>query len=94
MTAMHKTELIEAVAKKAGISKADADKAVNSTLEVIKEQLAKGENVTITGFGTFEVRQAAARKGINPQTKEKIDIPAKKRAAFTAGSELRKAVSS
>ncbi len=90
---MGKTELIAAVAKSAGVSQVEAAKVVNATIEAITAELKAGNKVTLTGFGTFEVRKRAARAGTNPKTKQKIQIPAGKRAAFSAGSELRAAVS-
>ena len=89
---MQKTELIAHVAKEAGVSQVEAGKVVNSVLKVITETLKAGEKVTLTGFGTFEVRATAARTGTNPRTKQKIQIQAGKRATFSAGTELRTAV--
>ncbi|HKM38950.1 MAG TPA: HU family DNA-binding protein [bacterium] len=89
---MNKTELVGAVAEKAGLTKKDADRVVNSLFEVITETLASGEKVQIIGFGTFEVRHRAARKGRNPQTGEEIDIAASRLPAFKAGKALRRAV--
>ena len=85
---MNKTELISAVAEKAGLSKVDAKKALDATLEVIAGEVKKGGKVVLIGFGTFSVSERGARKGINPRTKETINIPAKKSAKFKAGSEL------
>ncbi|PJF36467.1 MAG: hypothetical protein CUN49_05220 [Candidatus Thermofonsia Clade 1 bacterium] len=90
---MQKTDLIKQVAKAAEMSQADAAKAVNALIEVVTEALKNGEKVTITGFGTFEVRESAARTGTNPRTKEKITIAARKRPTFSPGSQLRDAVS-
>jgi len=84
--------LVSAVAEKTGLTKKDADKAVNALFEVVTETLASGERVQIIGFGTFEVRHRAARKGRNPQTGEVIDIAASKLPAFKAGKALRRAV--
>ncbi|HHT70304.1 MAG: HU family DNA-binding protein [bacterium] len=89
---MNKTELVSAVAEKTGLTKKDADKAVNALFEVVTETLADGERVQVVGFGTFEVRDRAARKGRNPQTGEVIDIAAAKLPAFKAGKALRQAV--
>ncbi|NMA55681.1 MAG: HU family DNA-binding protein [Firmicutes bacterium] len=89
---MNKTGLVSAVAEKTGLTKKDADKAVNALFEVVTETLASGERVQIIGFGTFEVRHRAARKGRNPQTGEVIDIAASKLPAFKAGKALRRAV--
>lgn len=90
---MQKTDLIKKVAEAANLTQADAAKAVNALIEVITESLKSGEKVTITGFGTFEVRESAARTGTNPRTKEKITIAARKRPTFSPGSQLREAVS-
>lgn len=90
---MKKTEFIEAVASKAGITKAEASRNVNAVLDVITESLSSGDSVVLTGFGTFKVRHAKARNGVNPRTKEKIKIPATKRPAFSAGAVLKKSVS-
>lgn len=90
---MQKTELIAAVAKAADVSQAQASAIINATLTTIIDSLKAGEKVTLTGFGTFEVRKTAPRKGTNPRTKAKIDIPAGQRATFSAGTQLRDAVS-
>lgn len=89
---MNKAGLIAAVAEKAGLEKKDAEKAVNSVIEAVTETLAAGERVQLVGFGTFEVRQRAARKGRNPQTREEIMIPASKAPVFKAGKGLKDAV--
>lgn len=89
---MNKTELIAAVAEQAGLSKKDADKAVNAALEIIVDTVAKGDKVQIVGFGNFEVRTRSARTGLNPRTKEPIDIPASKLPAFKAGKSFKDAV--
>lgn len=90
---MQKTDLIKKVAETANLTQADAAKAVNALIEVITESLKSGQKVIITGFGTFEVRESAARTGTNPRTKEKITIAARKRPTFSPGSQLREAVS-
>jgi DNA-binding protein HU-beta len=90
---MQKTDLIKRVAEAANLTQADAAKAVNALIEIVTETLKNGEKVTITGFGTFEVRESAARTGTNPRTKEKITIAARKRPTFSPGSQLREAVS-
>lgn len=90
---MTKTELINAVAEKNAMNKKDADKLVNSVFETISETLASGDKVAIVGFGTFEVRERAARIGHNPKTKEKIQIPASLLPVFKAGKVLKEAVS-
>lgn len=90
---MNKTEFIDAVSEKAGMTKTDARKAVQAVLDVITDSLTKGDRVVLTGFGTFEVREVKARTGVNPRTKQKLQIPATKRPAFSAGAVLKKAVS-
>lgn len=89
---MNKKDLINVVAEKTGMTKKDSGLAVESVFDVIKETLSKGEKVQIIGFGTFEVRDRAARKGRNPQTGEEIDIPATRVPAFKAGKALKDAV--
>ncbi|MBQ6682459.1 MAG: HU family DNA-binding protein [Prevotella sp.] len=89
---MNKTELVEKIAAGAGLSKADAKKALDATVEAIKAALAAGDKVQLVGFGTFAVAERPAREGINPATKQKIKIAAKKVAKFKAGAELADAV--
>ena len=89
---MTKMDLIETVAGKVGLTKADAGRAVDALLDAVSAALAKGEKVTITGFGTFEVRQRAARMGRNPQTGAPLHIAASKTPAFKAGKGLKDAV--
>ena len=89
---MNKTELVAAVAAKAEISKKDAEAAVAAVVSAITDALADGEKVSLVGFGNFEVKERAARTGLNPQTKEKIEIPASKAPAFKAGKALKDAV--
>lgn len=89
---MTKSELIEQVAQTSGLSKKQAGEAVNATLDTIQGALAKGESVTITGFGSFEVRNRKARDGVKPGTSEKIHIPASKYPAFKPGKPLKDAV--
>jgi DNA-binding protein HU-beta len=86
---MNKTELVKAVADKTLLSKKDSEKAVSAVFDTITEQLAEGNKVVLVGFGTFEVRDRAARKGRNPSTKEEIMIPASKAPAFKAGKNLK-----
>lgn len=86
---MNKSELINAVAEKAQLTKKDSEKAVTAVFDVIAEQLANDEKVVLVGFGTVEVRHRAARKGRNPSTKEEIMIPATKAPAFKAGKNLK-----
>jgi DNA-binding protein HU-beta len=85
---MNKSELVAAVAAKAGLSKVDAKKAVDAFVASVTEELKKGDKVALVGFGTFSVATRAARQGINPLTKQKINIAAKKSAKFKAGAEL------
>lgn len=89
---MNKTELINAVAAKAEISKKDADKAVAAVLASIEEALVAGEKIQLIGFGTFEVKERAARTGHNPKTGEAIEIAAAKIPSFKAGAALKNAV--
>ena len=89
---VNKSELISAVAEKSELTKKDAEKAVNAFVSVISETLAEGDKVQLVGFGTFEVRQRAERKGRNPQTKEEITIPASKAPVFKAGKALKDSV--
>lgn len=89
---MNKTELVEAVAKSAELSKADANKAVDAVLDAVTDTLAKGDKVTLIGFGTFETRERAARTGRNPRTGEEIEIKATKIPAFKAGKKLKDSV--
>ena len=79
---MNKTELVEKIAAGAGLTKVDAKKALDATTAAIKEALAAGDKVALIGFGTFSVNERPAREGINPCSKEKIAIPAKKVAKF------------
>ncbi len=89
---MSKADLVEKIAKDAGISKAAAEKSVNAFIEGIKASLKKGQPVTLVGFGTFSVSKRAARKGRNPQTGEEIKIKAKKVPRFKPGAKLKEAV--
>lgn len=89
---MTKAELVTEVAAKSGLSKKDTEKAIAGVIETVTETLAKGQSIQLVGFGTFEVRERAARKGINPRTKEAIDIAATKVPAFKAGRALKDAV--
>lgn len=88
---MNKTDLVNAVAAK-GLSKADAKTAVDAALESIANALTAGDNVALIGFGTFSISERPAREGINPATKEKIQIAAKKVIKFKAGAGLAEAV--
>ena len=89
---MNKAELVEEVAGKAGLTKKEAGDVVDAITSAITDTLAMNERVTLVGFGTFQVRERKARKGVNPQTRETIQIPAKKVAKFAAGKALREAV--
>ena len=86
---MNKTDLIAAVAAKSELSKKDAEKAVNAFIGSIEEALKASEKVSIVGFGTFETKSRAARKGHNPLTGKEIDIPASKAPSFKAGKALK-----
>ena len=89
---MNKTELIEKIAVGAELSKADAKKALEATIEAIKNALVEGDKIQLIGFGTFEVKERAARTGRNPQTGKAIEIPASKNPVFKAGKTLKDAV--
>lgn len=89
---MNKTELVAAIAEKSGLTKKDAEKALGSFVEVVTDELKKGGKVQLIGFGTFEVRERAARTGINPRTKAKIEIAAAKNPVFKAGAALKNTV--
>ncbi len=89
---MNKTELIAAVAEKTGMTKKDAERVINATIETIEASLVKGDKVQISGFGIFEVKAREARVGRNPRTKETIQIPATKLPAFKAAKALKDAV--
>ena len=85
---MNKSELIDAIAQESGLSKVDSKKALDATLNAIAGEVKTGGKVVLVGFGTFSVSERSARKGINPRTKETIDIPAKKTTKFKPGAEL------
>ena len=89
---MNKTELVASVADKSGLTKKDAEKAVNAVFAAIEETLAAGDKVQLIGFGTFEVRERKERQGQNPQTKKPLTIPATKVPAFKPGKSLKDAV--
>ncbi|MEH7681969.1 HU family DNA-binding protein [Priestia megaterium] len=89
---MKKAELIDAVATKSELTKQDSKKAVDALFETISNTLAKEEKIQLIGFGTFEVRERAARTGRNPQTGEEMTIPASKVPAFKPGKELKEAL--
>jgi DNA-binding protein HU-beta len=86
---MNKTELVAAIADKAEISKKDAEKALKAFIDVVAEELKKGEKIQLVGFGTFEVAERAARTGRNPQTGEEMKIEASKAPKFKAGKALK-----
>ena len=86
---MNKAELVAALAAKTGDTKKASEAAVNEFVDVVTEALKKGEKVQLVGFGSFEVRKRAARKGRNPQTKEEIKIPASKAPVFKAGKAFK-----
>ena len=89
---MNKSELVSAVAEKANVSKKVAESTLNATIEAITASLKKGQKVQLVGFGTFETRKRAARKGRNPQTGKELKIAAKTVPAFKAGKALRETV--
>ena len=89
---MNKAELIAAIAAKTGETKKSAEESVNAFVSVVTDALTKGEKVQLVGFGSFEVRKRAARKGRNPQTKEEIKIPASTAPVFKAGKALKELV--
>lgn len=89
---MNKAELVEQVAEKTGKTKKEASMTVDSVFQTISDALKEGEKVTLIGFGNFEVRERAARKGRNPQTGEEIEIKASKVPAFKPGKQLKDAV--
>ncbi|MCR4436399.1 MAG: HU family DNA-binding protein [Clostridiales bacterium] len=86
---MNKADLIADMAEKGNMPRKNAEKALNAFLESVEEALAKGDKVQLVGFGSFEVRQRAARKGRNPQTKSEITIPASKVPIFKVGKALK-----
>lgn len=89
---MKKSEILEALAKTTGESKAAVERVYNATFELIKKELSKGNKVSVSGFGTFKVSKRSAREGRNPQTGETIKIAASKGVSFKAGTELKTAV--
>ena len=86
---MKKTELIDVIKEKSGLSKKDAEKALNAALDAIIEAVAAGDKIQLTGFGTFEQRQRNARTGVDPRTGNSIEIPASKVPAFKAGKAFK-----
>lgn len=89
---MKKVELVEAIAKEAGLTKADANRALDATLGAIKKALAKGDSVPLVGFGTFKTAKRAAREGRNPRTGETVKIAARTAVTFKPGTALKDAV--
>jgi len=89
---MNKAQLIEAMAKETGLSKADSKRALECLLDIIHKQLKKGSEVRLVGFGTFAVKKRKARQGINPRTGEPIKIKARNVPRFSPGAELKKAL--
>ncbi|MCD7826556.1 MAG: HU family DNA-binding protein [Clostridiaceae bacterium] len=89
---MNKTELVAAMAEKAELSKKDSEKALKALIDVVTDELKKGEKIQLVGFGTFEVIERAAREGRNPLTGEKMQIKASKAPKFKAGKALKDAV--
>lgn len=89
---MNKTELVVAIAEKAGLSKKDAEKALAAFTEAVTETLKKGDKIALVGFGTFETRKRAAREGKNPQTGATVKIPATTVPAFKAGKALKDSI--
>jgi DNA-binding protein HU-beta len=86
---MNKSELVASMSEKSNLSKKDAEKALNAFIESVEEALVKGDKVQLIGFGSFEVRKRAARKGRNPQTKEELIIPETKAPIFKVGKALK-----
>jgi len=91
---MNKSDLINSIASKSGLNKKNSETALNAFISSVEDTLKAGEKVTLVGFGTFEVRERAARKGRNPQTKQEITIPASKAPVFKAGKGLKDNVNS
>ena len=89
---MNKAELVAKVAEKAGITKKDAEKAVAGIFAAVQDALVKGDKVQVLGFGTFEVKERAARTGRNPQTGEELQIAASRNPSFKPGKALKEAV--
>lgn len=89
---MNKSELVAAIAEKSGLTKTDAKAALEATVEAISDALKAGDKVALVGFGTFSVTEKSARTGINPRTKQTIEIPARKAVKFKQGAELAESV--
>ncbi len=86
---MNKTELVDSIAEKSGLSKKDSEKALSALIESVEDALVSNDKVQLVGFGSFEVKKRAARKGRNPQTMEEIDIPESNVPTFKAGKDLK-----
>ena len=89
---MNKTELINAVAETSGLTKKDSEVALNAILDTIQDAMKNGDKVQLVGFGSFEVKERAARTGRNPRTKETVEIPASKAPVFKAGQAFKDAI--
>ena len=92
VTTIGRQELSKRIAKQAKLSQKQASEVLEATLDVIREALQDGEEVRLVGFGSFKVRQSAARRGVNPRNREEIEVPAKERVRFFPGKELSEAV--
>lgn len=86
---MNKADLVKSISEKSGLTRTDAEKALNAFIDSVEEALVNGDKVQLVGFGSFEVRERAARKGRNPQTNEEITIKASKAPVFRSGKALR-----
>ena len=89
---MNKADLIQVIAKEVGITNKEANAAIDSMIETIKKALKKGDHVSLVGFGSWEVKKRAKRNGVNPQTGQKITIPARKVVKFNPGKDLKNKV--
>lgn len=89
---MNKAELVEEVSGEAGLTKRETQKVIDTMIEIIADTLSKGEKVTLVGFGTFQVASRKARRGVNPRTRESINIPAKKVPKFVPGKILKEKI--
>lgn len=89
---MKKSEIISLIAERTSVTKADAERVYNETFNIFKEELSKGNNIAVNGFGTFKVNERNARNCRNPKTGETINVPAHKAVSFKVGSELKKSV--
>lgn len=89
---MNKTQLIDAIAQEAGLTKADAKRALDAVLKTTIDALRNGDNVSLVGFGSFKITERKARTGMNPKTRQKIEIPARNVVRFKPGAELEEAV--